>query len=230
VGAATAAGTQANVSQQIVFAATVGNASAAGIAAQVSQATTIACTPASGVANGIQATISQAITLACGVGNAQADGVVASVSQAITLAATVGDAEAEGTPATVSLAGGAIDILCGVGDAVAQGITAGVTVTGSAMTGLDSILALLRGRKVLDEATNTWRVYDAGGVELADPGGVLWRGVHGALLQAAMCCCKAAEFEPATGGQTRAWRKPVRKPIRRREEDEALMMTVLNGL
>jgi hypothetical protein len=25
-------------------------------------------------------------------------------------------------------------------------------------------------------------VYDAGGIELADPGGVLWRGLHGWML------------------------------------------------
>lgn len=42
------------------------------------------------------------------------------------------------------------------------------------------VLALLTGAKVFDGAV--WRVYDAGGSELADPGGVLWRGVHGALL------------------------------------------------
>lgn len=42
------------------------------------------------------------------------------------------------------------------------------------------ILALLTGRKVFDG--RQWRVYDSGGVEIADPGGVLWKGVHGALL------------------------------------------------
>lgn len=42
------------------------------------------------------------------------------------------------------------------------------------------VLALLTGAKVFDGGV--WRVYDAGGAELADPGGVLWRGVHGALL------------------------------------------------
>lgn len=49
---------------------------------------------------------------------------------------------------------------------------------------LDSILALLTGKKVYDPATKLWRVYDAGGTELADPGGVLLRGLHGWLLQA----------------------------------------------
>lgn len=42
------------------------------------------------------------------------------------------------------------------------------------------VLEILVGKKVFDG--RTWRVYDAGGVELADPGGVLWRGNHGALL------------------------------------------------
>lgn len=42
------------------------------------------------------------------------------------------------------------------------------------------ILAVLTGAKVFDG--NTWRVFDAGGTEIADSGGVLWRGVNGALL------------------------------------------------
>ena len=44
----------------------------------------------------------------------------------------------------------------------------------------DTILAVLTGRKQFDG--RQWRVYDSGGTELADPGGVLWKGVHGALL------------------------------------------------
>lgn len=42
------------------------------------------------------------------------------------------------------------------------------------------ILAVLTGAKVFDG--HTWRVYDASGAEIADAGGVLWRGVNGALL------------------------------------------------
>ncbi len=42
------------------------------------------------------------------------------------------------------------------------------------------ILAVLTGRKQFDG--RQWRVYDPGGVEIADSGGVLWKGVHGALL------------------------------------------------
>lgn len=44
----------------------------------------------------------------------------------------------------------------------------------------DDILEVLRGKKVFDG--RKWRVYDAGGVELANEEGVLWRGNHGALL------------------------------------------------
>lgn len=44
----------------------------------------------------------------------------------------------------------------------------------------DTILAVLSGRKQFDG--RQWRVYDSGGTELADSGGVLWKGVHGALL------------------------------------------------
>ena len=44
----------------------------------------------------------------------------------------------------------------------------------------DTILAVLSGRKQFDG--RQWRVYDAGGTELTDSGGVLWKGVHGALL------------------------------------------------
>jgi hypothetical protein len=100
---------------------------------------------------------------------------------------------------------------------------------------LDSILALLRGRKVLDETTNTWRVYDAGGAELADPGGVLWRGVHGMLLQAAMCCCKAAAVAPPTFAHVPR-RRPqpfIPAPIpyalldRRRDDEDALLLSTL---
>ncbi len=48
------------------------------------------------------------------------------------------------------------------------------------MATLDQVLAILTGAKVF--TGRQWRVYDANGAELADPGGVLWRGVHGALL------------------------------------------------
>jgi hypothetical protein len=60
------------------------------------------------------------------------------------------------------------------------------------------ILALLTGRKVFDG--RQWRVYDSGGTELADPGGVLWRGVHGALLW------NASRVAVVTGGQSHSGR------------------------
>lgn len=48
------------------------------------------------------------------------------------------------------------------------------------MSALDSVLAILTGRKVREG--NLWRVYDATGNEIADDGGVLLQGLHGALL------------------------------------------------
>jgi hypothetical protein len=42
------------------------------------------------------------------------------------------------------------------------------------------IVEILVGQKMFDGGT--WRVFDEGGAEIADAGGVLWRGVHGALL------------------------------------------------
>lgn len=102
------------------------------------------------------------------------------------------------------------------------------------MAGLDDILALLCGRKVLDEASNTWRVFDAGGTELADPGGVLWRGVHGLLLQAAMCCCRVAVAPPIFANVPRRRPQPfIPAPIpyamldRRRDDEDALLLSTL---
>lgn len=51
------------------------------------------------------------------------------------------------------------------------------------MAALDDILNILQGIKVYDSASGLWRVYDQNGVELADPGGVLLRGLHGFLLR-----------------------------------------------
>lgn len=82
--------------------------------------------------------------------------------------ALTGIAEASGT-ATVTING-----------------TGTLTDTGGAVsdTRLDQILAILMGRKVYDSTTRLWRVYDSNGVELADPSGILLRGLHGWLLQA----------------------------------------------
>ena len=46
----------------------------------------------------------------------------------------------------------------------------------------DRVLAILTGRKVRDPTTHLWRVYDSSGIEIADVGGVLQRGLHGWLL------------------------------------------------
>lgn len=42
------------------------------------------------------------------------------------------------------------------------------------------ILEVLTARKEFDGTT--WRVLAGDGTELADPGGVLWRGLHGSML------------------------------------------------
>lgn len=42
------------------------------------------------------------------------------------------------------------------------------------------ILEVLTARKEFDGTT--WRVFADDGTELTDPGGVLWRGLHGSLL------------------------------------------------
>lgn len=48
------------------------------------------------------------------------------------------------------------------------------------MSGYSGIYELLVGQKVYEDGK--WRVFDAAGAELADPGGVLWRANPGALL------------------------------------------------
>lgn len=48
------------------------------------------------------------------------------------------------------------------------------------MTTPQQILEILTARKVFDG--QKWRAVDADGNDLVDSGGVLWRGVHGALL------------------------------------------------
>ena len=48
---------------------------------------------------------------------------------------------------------------------------------------LDQILAILTGRKVYNESTNTWHVYDDNGNEIVNASGVLLQGLHGFLLR-----------------------------------------------
>ena len=70
----------------------------------------------------------------------------------------------------------------GVGYGPSAVAAVGLSVSSTPDTRLDQILALLTGRKVYDKTSGLWRVYDAGGTELADPGGALWRGLHGWML------------------------------------------------
>lgn len=48
---------------------------------------------------------------------------------------------------------------------------------------LDLILNILRGRKVFDDTTKTWSVYDSNGTELVNSSGILLQGLHGFLLR-----------------------------------------------
>lgn len=89
------------------------------------------------------------------------------------------------------------------------------------MTTEADILAVLTGRKVFDGAK--WRVYAPDGSELADPGGVLWKSVHGALLWAQVAvdrvvdtATEAARYY-TVGGMTPQMRR------RLQEEDEVLL-------
>ena len=84
------------------------------------------------------------------------------------------------------------------------------------MASLDQILAILTGRKVYDSTTRLWRVYDQNGIELADPSGILFRGLHGWLLQQAVLVASVTPVIPVQGGNggggskgwdRTAWRK-----------------------
>lgn len=84
------------------------------------------------------------------------------------------------------------------------------------MAALDQILAILKGRKVYDSTTRLWRVYDQNGIELADPSGILFRGLHGWLLQQAVLVASVTPVIPVQGGNggggskgwdRTAWRK-----------------------
>jgi len=89
------------------------------------------------------------------------------------------------------------------------------------------ILAILTGRKVFDG--RQWRVYDAGGVELADSGGVLWRGVHGALLWSAALALLPVPvdgpIDTGDGWGVAGWKR--RKSARAPEFDEAMHIALI---
>lgn len=87
------------------------------------------------------------------------------------------------------------------------------------MSALSQIVAILTGRKVYDEETGLWRVYDSDGNELADESGVLFRGLHGMLLY--------NQFEEeSSGGGDFSWMRHLKKkkPV---EEEEAFMFACL---
>ncbi len=92
-------------------------------------------------------------------------------------------------------------------------------------TRLDQILAILMGRKVYDSATGLWRVYDENGVELADPSGILLRGLHGWLLLAANQQ-QAEEEQVPTGGGNYRWLNPRRK-TRKEIEEERIKLGII---
>ena len=93
------------------------------------------------------------------------------------------------------------------------------------MSTLDQILAILMGRKVYDSATGLWRVYDSNGVELADPSGILLRGLHGWLLLAATQH-QAEEEQVPTGGGNYRWLNPRRK-TRKEIEEERIKLGII---
>lgn len=91
------------------------------------------------------------------------------------------------------------------------------------MAAIDHVLAILRGRKEFDAGAGVWHVYDGVGGELADPGGVLLRGLHGWLLRQATIASAVPSVVVAPSGHViGTWRLPVRQ--RPREEDEALLL------
>lgn len=92
------------------------------------------------------------------------------------------------------------------------------------MAALDQILAILMGRKVYDSTTRLWRVYDENGVELADPSGILLRGLHGWLLLAANQ--QRAEEAQVTGGGNYRWLNPRRK-TRKEIEEERIKLGII---
>lgn len=83
------------------------------------------------------------------------------------------------------------------------------------MTTEADILAVLTGRKVFDG--RQWRVYDAGGVELVDTAGVLWKGVHGALLWNAVLQAVPTTF---------AGKMPPDRARRIRQQNQAIIAAV----
>ena len=99
-------------------------------------------------------------------------------------------------------------------------------------TSLDLILAILMGRKVYDQVTKLWHVYDANGVELVDPSGILMQGLHGLLLRGANEVQSAQSYPGGIAGKQPKLKKPywynplplIEPEEYQHEEDEALML------
>lgn len=95
------------------------------------------------------------------------------------------------------------------------------------MTIAEQILALLTGKKVFDGAV--WHVFDQHGIELTDVNGVLWRGVHGALLWNVNAL---AQETANTGATAIPWGspkpgKPAKKKTRQAVQNEAILLLLL---
>lgn len=98
------------------------------------------------------------------------------------------------------------------------------------MAALDQILAILMGRKVYDSTTKLWRIYDQYGTELADPGGILLRGLHGWLLsQANQQAANDADIRPGGKRRRRVVIPPGYAPtpaVRRPRDDDEVLLVV----
>jgi hypothetical protein len=110
--------------------------------------------------------------------SAEVGTVVASSATVVTVALT-------GVASSVDIGTTGVLVQVSAGGISASGIAGMVAIPGDYSAQLDQILAILTGRKVYDSTTKLWRVYDSTGVELADPSGILLRGLHGWLLMQA---------------------------------------------
>jgi len=103
------------------------------------------------------------------ISNTAVSSIVLAGYAATSFETPVGSYTSDAVPGTISL----------------TGFAATSTASGASDPRLDQILAILLGKKVYNAVTKLWRVYDENGIELADPSGILLRGLHGWLLQKA---------------------------------------------
>lgn len=153
-----------------------------GYAPAIAQSRNIA--PASGnvIVQGFAPAVHLAITVAPSAGAVSVAGYAPSIQQPRTVAPAAGAISVAGYAPSISQA---TSISPPTGALVVTGYAPTISTGGGADTRLDDILSILMGRKVYDTTTKLWRVYDADGNELADPSGILLRGLHGWLLQQA---------------------------------------------